>query len=284
MIKKYFHMLVWSLSMDRIFLFRIPGIGRTHCIKFIFLKYYRFLVDSFLGMPGGSSSAMVFGRRFYYNDRFGLASLQRVYCEHYGLRNYVGDSPIVIDVGAHIGQFNYFCAHYLKASRVISMEPLAECFALLKLNALDERDCINRAAGGVRSMVTMYVSSSSTQQSSYVISASDTYIRKIDAAAETLDALLDRSGISGDIDVLKVDTEGSEYEILSNAERILHQVRTIAVEMSVLRESTGSVFKTGCLLEERGFVLREFDCFNVLNTAAANGIFVRGPGKMPSTQ
>jgi len=279
MIRKYYHMLAWSLSMDRILLFLIPGVGRMQCIRFILLKYYRFLRDSILGVPAGGSSARVFGRTFYYYDPTGLASLQRTYCEHYRLRRLAGEHPVVIDVGAHSGQFNFFCAHYLKAQRVISMEPLPDCFALLQLNALDEHDCINSAAGGEGSRIAMYVSQATSQQSTYVKSASDSYSGRLEVAVETLDAMLERMAIAGGIDILKIDTEGSEYEILCHGKKVLDRSRIVAVEMSVLRESTGSVFKTGHLLEENGFVLQEFDAFNVLNTAAANGVFVRAPAR-----
>jgi len=180
-----------------------------------------------------------------------------------------------MDVGAHIGQFNFFCTHYLKARRVISVEPLPDCFALLKLNALDEHDCINKAAGGEGGLVTMHVSKITTQQSSYVKSSSDTYSGKFDVAMETLDALLQRISVAGAIDILKIDTEGSEYDILCHAEKVLRQTRLVSVEMSVLRKSTGSIFKAGSMLEDMGFALRELDCFRAVNTTAANGVFVR---------
>jgi FkbM family methyltransferase len=273
MANKLIHMLAWSLRTDYILLFRIPGISKSDSVIFILLKYYHYLRDVLLGSPQGGRSVSVFGRRYHYNDPYGLASLQRVYCEHYGLKGYVGESPVVIDVGAHIGQFNFFCAHYLKASRVISIEPIRDCYALLKMNALNAHDCINMAAGGEGSLVTMHVSQTSTQQSTYVKSSSDRYSGQFDIAMETLDAVLRRIDVPGAIDVLKIDTEGSEYDILCHAEKMLLQTRLVAVEMSVLRNSTGSIFRTGTMLEDHGFALREIDCFRPVNTSAANAVF-----------
>jgi hypothetical protein len=69
-----------------------------------------------------------------------------------------------------------------------------------------------------------------------------------------LDEIVARSGV-GRIDLLKVDTEGSEYDVLISGEMTLQSVELILIEMSIFRASLGNMFMTGAFLGERGFKL-----------------------------
>lgn len=274
MIKRILHRLRWSLKYDYIFLFQIPELKLQEKVLFIAAKYFFYLKDVLFGLRKTPAAVKVLNRTFYYNDAYGLTSLQRVYCEHYGLKKWVGINPLIVDVGAHIGQFNFFCSHYLHARRVISIEPLKDCYELLKLNAMDALDCNNEALSVGTTNVIMHISKTSSQLSTYVVNADDTYSGQFTSPAETLDILTDRLAL-GNIDILKIDTEGSEYDILSSGQCTLEKVRVVIVEMSILRDSTGSIFKTGELLEQHRFLLREIDCFQAINPVMANGVFER---------
>ena len=223
-------------------------------------------------LPREGGSASVFGRLFYYNDIFGLTSLQRVYCEHYGLKKLITQNSVIIDVGAHIGQFTFFCSHYLQARRIISIEPLVKCFNLLKLNAREPNDCMNKAVSTRQGGLTIHISKTSTQMSTSVKSSQDTYDGNVDIPTVTLDEIENGADLDR-VDLLKVDTEGSEYDVLCSGRHALNKVGVIVVETSILRESAGNIFKTGTLLEENHFVLRELDCFKAVNPSMANAVF-----------
>jgi hypothetical protein len=61
--------------------------------------------------------------------------------------------------------------------------------------------------------------------------------------------------------------------VLCSGRHTLNEVQVIAVETSILRESAGNIFKTGTLLEENHFVLRELDCFKAVDPGMANAVF-----------
>jgi FkbM family methyltransferase len=205
MIKRTLSLLYGSLRYDYIFLFRIPGLRMKEKLHFIAKKYFRFFKDVMSGDLLETRFASVFGKRFYYNDVFGLTSLQRVYCEHYGLKKHASENSIIIDVGAHIGQFNLFCSHYLRAKRIISIEPLIPCFNLLKMNAWEPNDCINKAVSESKAGLTIYISKTSTQMSTSIKSSHNTYEEQVEIPTITLDEVAKVSG-TGRVDLLKIDT------------------------------------------------------------------------------
>ena len=250
-------MLRWSLRLDFIFLFKIEGLSIAGKIYFVALKYLLYLKNTLFGLSDAPCYASVFNKKFYYNDVYGLASLQRVYCEHYRLKKIIKHDSVIIDVGAHVGQFAFFCKHYLRAKRVFSIEPVEESFTVLRLNAGDPEDCIQAAVSNETKIVTMYVSKTSTQLSTYVKDSNDSYAEHFDIQAETLDDMIKRYGIEN-ADLLKIDTEGSEYDVLRSGVQLLSKVNVLLVEMSVFRASRGNIFTVGAFVEERGFKLVDF--------------------------
>ncbi len=248
-------MMLWSFTLDGIFLFRIKGLLVKDKICFIFSKYAAYIRFAIFGLRKGELlSSKVFGRRFYYDDGFGLASLQRVYCESYKLKELVGEDAVVIDVGAHIGQFNFFCRQYLKARRVLSVEPLEGCFEVLKLNAEKPEDCVNSAVSKEDGRVTFYISEMSSQQSSYVKDEKERYSESVSVPSTRLDTLMNAMDVSK-CALLKIDTEGSEYDVLQSAAKELYKVDLLLVEMSVYRASAGNLFTTGSFLQHNHFKL-----------------------------
>lgn len=267
-------MLRWSLYLDYIFLFNVKGVSLSAKLRFILLKYLIYIKNRIFGLPAVPVFATVLNQKFYYNDVYGIASLQRVYCEHYRLRDVVRNSSIIIDVGANIGQFNFFCSHYLKAQRIVSIEPLSDCYEVLKQNALRPEDCRNYAISHNAETVTIYVSKTSSQMSTTVKDANDTYAKKVVVRAIDLDVLLHDADIMK-ADLLKIDTEGNELDVLTSAVQCLKEVPVVLVEMSVIRSSTGSMFRTGAFLEDHGFQLYELQGINTLNPGTIECIFVR---------
>lgn len=267
-------MLRWSLRLDGTLLFKVGGIPLAQKLIFVFLKYLIFLKNRFFGWDVGSSSAVVFGKRFYYNEMYGIASLQRVYCEHYTLRELLPKGALVIDVGANIGQFNFFSRHYLKASRVISVEPLPDCFKILQLNAAAPHDCHNLAISDQEGGRTMLISSISSSLSSYVAAQGEDLIASCEVAATTLDQFISDLGLSS-VDLLKIDTEGSEYDVICGGGRTLAVTSWVAAEMSACRVSSGDLFVTGKQIEDAGFRLVSLSPFTGYRPSSVDGLFRR---------
>jgi FkbM family methyltransferase len=177
-----------------------------------------------------------------------------------------------VDVGAHIGQFNFFAAQYLGARRVISIEPGDDAFLVLKRNALDPADCHCIASSSGPDRLTIYTSTLSSQMNTTVKNVGIVYDGQFVAKAETLDALTARMGLDH-IDILKIDTEGSELSVLSASEKTLERVDVIAVEMSVFNVPSNNMFRTGAFLDQKRFRLLEMDCYPAHNPMMMNGVF-----------
>jgi FkbM family methyltransferase len=249
-------MLRWSFELDYVFLFKVPDLPKIEKTRFILLKYLIYLKNRLLGINRKPCSVKVFGRKFYYNDVYGLASLQRVYCSSYRLKSYLPEHPVVIDVGANVGQFNFFCRHYLNAQRVISIEPIKDCFELLVLNSKNHSDCVNEIVSIHNNEVIFHIAKNSSQLSSYIKDENAEYIESYPVNSSKLDDVVSRLELK-QADLLKIDTEGSEYDVLCSANNFLEKVSHVLVEMSIFRKSSGNLFKTGKFLEDSGFCLLE---------------------------
>jgi FkbM family methyltransferase len=267
-----FAMMLWSLRLDKEFLFTVSGIPLRERLHLVICKYLFFLRDRLM-QSDSPRKAVVFGGRYLYNDRYGLGSLQRVYCSSRELKGIVPAHPVVIDVGANLGQFNLFCRHYLGAERVISIEPVPSSYRLLAENAGEPSDCLNSLVTENERETTFYVARDS-QLSSTVRDDTACCHEAITLHGTSLDRLLEGMGLDR-IDLLKIDTEGSELEVLRSAEKTLEKTSAVLVEMSIFRKSTGSIFAVGSFLESRGFRLSELVFGDKNHPADADGIFIR---------
>jgi FkbM family methyltransferase len=267
-------MLRWSFELDCIFLFKVSGLPIIEKTRFVILKYLIYLKNRMFGVHGKHGSIKVFGSKFFYNDVYGLASLQRVYCSSYTLKALLPDHPVIIDVGANVGQFNFFCKHYLRAERVISIEPIKDCYDLLLLNSGKSADCVNKIVSTSNNEMIFYIAKRSSQLSSYIKDDNVEYIDSYSVQGARLDDILDRFDLKR-ADLLKIDTEGSEFEVLSSATGFLGKVDHILVEMSIFRKSSGNLFKVGGFLEERAFDLVSLATKNRERPRDVDGIFKR---------
>lgn len=265
--------LRWSLQLDYELIFKVPDIPFLQKSLFILKKYGMFLKNALFGL-NAVNRVTLFGIDYCYNEIYCLASLQRVYCASHGLKKLLPEHPVVVDVGANVGQFTFFCRHYLKAKRVVSIEPINDCYKRLQANSAVPSDCFNCSVGSTNGVTEFYRCSRSTQLSSSIKDEQESYETGIFLACKRLTDLVRESGLER-IDLLKVDTEGSEYAVLRSGEEIIDQVGMILVEMSVFRNSTGDLFKTGAFLSERNFELVTLECRHGNRPKDVDAVFVR---------
>jgi hypothetical protein len=100
------------------------------------------------------------------------------------------------------------------------------------------------------------------------------YCGQIMVQGQPLEQLLLSAGCER-INLLKIDTEGSELEVLRSAGRFLDSTDVVLVEMSIFRKNRGNMFAVGNFLEARGFRLHELIFAVCAHPADADGIFVR---------
>lgn len=140
---------------------------------------------------------------------------------------------VILDVGANIGLFTLYAARFARHARVFSFEPFPATFSRLLATVhdhhLDTRvTCLNYAAtgaGGVRVMRDGPVPSQRRALASPSNSADG-----IQVQGKSLEEILDENDLFR-VDLLKMDIEGSEYEVLLSAPpHVLKRFDRIALE------------------------------------------------------
>ena len=225
-----------SLKLDIAFLL-MPHISLYHKLEFCIKKYITIAKNYTLGFTAGKSYVNIFGERFFYNDKFEPAFLQNIYVDHAFLANFIKPNSVIVDIGANIGQFNFFCKKFIKSSRVYSFEPIKSTFEVLKQNS--PNFIFNLAISSQRDM-TMYISKETSLLNSAIQSDMDNkkeIVRTI--------GLDDVEEIKNEkmIDLLKIDTEGTELDVLKTGIHVLKKSKYILVEASANRKSLGNVIE-----------------------------------------
>ena len=263
-----------SLELDWKLLHDVKGIPSSRKLHLILLKYSRFF--RYLVSPGSGHqrTTSLLGERYAYGDAFGLASLQRVYCASHFLKEFVQPGAVILDVGANEGQFTHFSYNYLCAAKVVSIEPERRAYELLRRNSRTADLCLSCVVSDREGEVAFHVGQESSQLSTYIPDKDCSYSDSYSVPCRRLDDIAAERGIDH-VGLLKVDTEGSEYDVLMSAEHLLPKVDFILIEMSILRRSSGGLFKTGRLLEKHGFRLVRFQCDGSSEPRDADALFQR---------
>jgi FkbM family methyltransferase len=152
--------------------------------------------------------------------------LRRVYPVHTADR-------VIVDVGANVGLFTLYAARCAPQARIVAIEPFPATFdrllTMVRDHHLDTRvSCLNCAAtgaGGVRVMRDLHVPS---QRRSLMPAANG--LPGTQVFGKTLEQILDENNLLH-VDLLKMDIEGSEYEVLLSApQEALARISRIALE------------------------------------------------------
>jgi FkbM family methyltransferase len=148
-------------------------------------------------------------------------------------------SPMtVIDIGANIGTFSIFAANLNKNNKIYSFEPSPATFSQLRknlcLNDIDNVTTINAAIFSKRGKLKLYENGMSGQRSLYSVGKSKRYT---EVETASLESQIKKFSIQK-IDFLKIDREGSEYEILGALKRTTFKmIETIAMEYHELNKN-----------------------------------------------
>jgi FkbM family methyltransferase len=144
------------------------------------------------------------------------------------------ERPVVLDVGANIGQSIDLFREYFQNSIIHSFEPGKSAFAALreKYDKATGVYLVNSALGAVPESRTL-IENIETDMSSILEPSSECWgevvnRRTIDVL--TVDEYCERSNISG-IDILKSDTQGFDLEVLRGANGMLPTVTLIYIEL-----------------------------------------------------
>jgi FkbM family methyltransferase len=181
----------------------------------------------------------------------------------------IGEDDVIIDIGAHKGYFSTFASFKAKKGKVYSFEPLESNYNILKKN-LEINKCINvvpfqLGISGAKGIRKLYISPDSSAGISLVKDWLEDDRRKIDSFRINCITLRDIFSLCHieKIDFLKIDCEGAEYEILSDASvESLAKISRISMEFHQIRGLKVNTIKN--FLKKNGFSVRVKDPENTI--------------------
>ncbi|HSX24616.1 MAG TPA: FkbM family methyltransferase [Candidatus Andersenbacteria bacterium] len=138
---------------------------------------------------------------------------------------------IIIDAGAHIGEFAFTAEFILKAKKVYSFEPIKESFQRLQKNSKYQTFHAAISASDTQKMYIPFYNIMSSGERNSVSDREETVPSiQLDAMPELLEQRC--------IDLFKIDVEGMEYDVLDTSKEILKKCRYIMMEVSINRPMT----------------------------------------------
>ena len=154
-------------------------------------------------------------------------------------------SPVIFDVGANIGDITRKYRSLFPGAMIYAFEPFSESFACLDRAARKDNRIVacRLAFGGTEGIGVLRVNSSGptnsllqTEESaaSFWGSGLMETTTTVDVELSTIDTFCDQRDIH-EIDVLKIDTQGTELEILRGAIKMLtaRKIRLVYMEMII---------------------------------------------------
>jgi FkbM family methyltransferase len=159
------------------------------------------------------------GLQFRLTEFYDLETLWQIYCRQvYGVRP---DDRVIVDAGANIGLFTCFAAARARRAIIHAIEPFPDTHGRLaeaiRTNGLDARVVVHPVALSSDSGVRTMIASGTPSQMVHLDlagGAGDGVAVRTSTLPEFLDALQADS-----IDLLKMDIEGSEYDVLLSTPR-----------------------------------------------------------------
>ena len=145
----------------------------------------------------------------------------------------------IVDIGAHYGYFSIFAnLNSGKESKIISIEPNKENYKRfqqnIKSNNIENITPLNFAIADKSGHTKLY---KGANKNSSILSTYSLINSNISEAVEmkTLEDIVKEQGLEK-IDFLKIDCEGSEYDILENLPKTVYDmITTISMEFHDLR-------------------------------------------------
>jgi FkbM family methyltransferase len=152
------------------------------------------------------------------------------------------EGDIVIDIGAHIGLYTIISSKRVGANgKVVAIEADPSNFEMLnsniKLNQLTNVISLNYAVHSKETKVKLYLPSGESGFTKYNtimpnwINAQEKFV---EVNANTLDYLLQLNEIrQEEVNWIKIDVEGAEFEVLKGATNVLSKSKDIAILMEL---------------------------------------------------
>lgn len=170
------------------------------------------------------------------------------------------EAPIVVDIGGYIGDFVVYMGVWRDAARIIVYEPTIENYTLLQKNVTENSlegvvEAVNMAVGPDKEIVI----NTAVSEDGEIHASSSWHARaeKRITPCRTLDEVLAFHNLSN-VDLLKIDCEGAEYDIVKSAsDEALSVCQNIVLEWHKIDNYSDKLQFTRDKLKKNGFELIE---------------------------
>jgi FkbM family methyltransferase len=150
--------------------------------------------------------------------------------EEYSKHNFkIKKTDTIIDVGAHIGLFSLYCSQICKEGKIYAFEPMVENYDILKsniqLNEILNIKTKNCAISKSSSKIIIYKNNDESGHSKFIETDNP-----IEVTSKSLNDIFDNEKIEK-CNLLKLDCEGSEYEIIDSLkDKNLQKIEKMVIE------------------------------------------------------
>jgi FkbM family methyltransferase len=150
------------------------------------------------------------------------------------------EGDVVVDIGAHMGRYTIIGSKRVGTNgKVVAIEANPSNFEMLnrniKLNQLTNIISLNNAVYSKETKIKLYLPGEELGHTTYNTVMSDRAKNEdkfVEVSANTLDYLLQLKEIT-DVNWVKIDVEGAEFEVLKGAHNLLLNSRNIVILMEV---------------------------------------------------
>ena len=191
----------------------------------------------------------------YYRDGTSDAAIiQAMFCENPEYIFPIGaDLKHIFDIGGNIGILSVIMANHFPKAKIYSFEPVKENFDILLKNIAPYPNvtAFNYGLGSKNEIVNINTSDDPRNHGGFSLHdiGVDTEGRKQNVTIRNVNDVIDEIGVG--IDLIKIDTEGSEYDVLTAiTDENLKSINWILGELHGVKD-----FETLNHLRDKNFVL-----------------------------
>lgn len=164
------------------------------------------------------------------------------------IARFLPSSPVVVEVGAHVGTDTVAMARAWPRAIIYALEPVPALYAQLLANTRSYPNVLAEevALGATTGMQEMHISSGASDGSSSLLRPADHLVHHPDTvfsealsvSAITLDEWAVRRGVA-QVDFLWLDAQGAELAILRSGQEVLRTVQAVYTEVSLTETYVG---------------------------------------------
>ena len=232
-----------KFSLREAFFLFLPTRFKSKALREKFTKFLNEKISEEVKLHIGQyinsdGSITLYGNPFYpANGNYGELMeflYEVIVMDQYSTHEFLKDGDVVIDAGANIGSFSVLSLNSRKNISVYAFEPVNMTFSVLKKNTAPYIDihCYKKGLGNVLARQKIYISDGSSAGSTFVANESDIsnsggrLSEEVDV--DTIDNFVVRNSLNK-VDLIKMDTEGYEFEILSGARETIKKFGPVIV-------------------------------------------------------